>query len=156
MTLMIMITINDIKKLREECGAPVMECKKALEQSGGDSKKAAKFLEKWGVVRAKKKADRETCQGQIFSYIHSGAKIGAMVEILCETDFVARNSEFQKLGHEIVMQVAAMKPKSVKALLAQEYIRDVKVKISDLVDLAVAKLGENIVVKRVERFEVGA
>lgn len=149
-----MITINNIKKLREESGAPVMDCKKALEQSGGDSKKAAKLLEKWGVVRAKKKADRETYQGQIFSYIHAGAKIGAMVEILCETDFVARNSEFQKLGHEVAMQVASMGPKDVKNLLAQQYIRDPKLKISDLVSQAIAKLGENIVVKRFERFGI--
>jgi len=150
-----MIAINDIKALRENTGAPVMECKKALEEVGGDSKKAKSLLEKWGVARAQKKAGRETVQGQIFSYIHTGGKIGVMVEILCETDFVARNQEFQKLGHEMAMQVSAMDPKDVDQLLSQEYIRDPKTKISDLVNQAIAKLGENIVIKRFERFKVG-
>ena len=149
-----MITIDQIKNLRNQTNAPVMECKKALEESAGDPKKAAKFLEKWGVVRAKKKADRETYQGQIFSYIHTGGKIGVMVEILCETDFVARNHEFQKLGYETAMQVASMEPKDVKTLLVQQYIRNPKLKISDLVSQTIAKLGENIVIKRFERFEI--
>lgn len=150
-----MVTIAQIKKLREATGAPVMECKKALEESSGDSKKAAKLLKKWGVAKAKKKAGRETPQGQVFSYIHFGGKIGAMVEILCETDFVAQNKVFQKLGHEIAMQVASMDPKNVKKLLGQEYIRDPKMKTQDLLNQAMAKLGENIVIKRFERFEIG-
>lgn len=149
-----MVAINDIKALRENTGAPVMECKKALEEVGGDSKKAKSLLEKWGVARAQKKAGRETVQGQIFSYIHTGGKIGVMVEILCETDFVARNHEFQKLGYETAMQVASMEPKDVKTLLVQQYIRNPKLKISDLVSQTIAKLGENIVIKRFERFEI--
>ncbi|MBL7159141.1 translation elongation factor Ts [Candidatus Microgenomates bacterium] len=149
-----MITINDIKNLREQTNAPVMECKKALEEAKGDVKKAKALLEKWGVVRAQKKADRVTCQGQIFSYIHTGGKIGVMLEILCETDFVAKNQEFQKLGKEIAMQISAMNPKDVDQLLKQDYIRDAKVKIADLVKQAIAKIGENIVVKRFERFEI--
>lgn len=149
------ITVDQIKKLRDATQAPVMECKRALEEAGGDPKKAAKLLEKWGVDWAMKKSGRETSQGQVFSYIHAGGKIGAMVEILCETDFVARNSQFQKLGHEMAMQVASMKPKTVDKLLSQEYIRDPKLKIKDLVSQAVAKLGENIVIKRLVRFEMG-
>lgn len=152
---LLMVTIDQIKKIREATGAPVMECKKALEQTRGDSKKATGLLEKWGVARVMKKAGRETPQGQVFSYIHYGAKVGAMVEILCETDFVAKNQEFQKLGHEITMQVASMNPKNKKELLDQEYIRDPKIKIKDLVNQAIAKLGENIVIKRFKRFEVG-
>jgi len=150
-----MVTISQIKKLRQAVGAPVMECKKALEQTGGDSKKATKLLEKWGVARAIKTAERQTAQGQIFAYIHYGGRVGAMVEILCETDFVAENRQFQKLGHEVAMQVTSMNPKNVKKLLSQEYIRDEKIKVSDLVNQAIAKLGENIVVKRFKRLEVG-
>ena len=150
-----MITIGQIKKLRDQSGAPVMECKKALEQTKGDSKKAARLLEKWGVTRALKKKGRKTPEGQIFSYVHTGGKVGAMVEVLCETDFVAQNSEFQKLGHEIAMQVAAMNPGDVKTLLDQEYIRDPKIKVSDLLNRAIAKFGENIVIKRFKRFKVG-
>lgn len=150
-----MITISQIKKLRHSTGAPVMECKKALEQTDGDSKKATRLLEKWGVLRAIAKAGRETAQGQIFSYIHYGGKIGAMVEILCETDFVAETGEFQKIGHEVAMQICSMNPKNVKKLLSQEYIRDEKIKVSDLLNQTIAKLGENIVIKRFKRFEVG-
>jgi len=149
------ISISDIKQLRNQTNAPVMECKKALEESSGDSKKAKNLLKKWGLVRAKKKADRETKEGRIFSYLHHSAKIGAMVEIECETDFVSRNQEFEKLGNEIAMQIASMKPKNVKALLSQEYIRDPKLRVADLVKQAIAKLGENIVVKRFERLEIG-
>ena len=150
-----MITADQVKKLRQQTGAPVMECKKALEQTGGEGKKAIRLLEKWGVARALKKEGRKTPEGQIFSYVHHGGKIGAMVEILCETDFVAQNSEFQKLGRELAMQVAAMDPKNVAELLGQEYIRNLKIKINDLLTQAIAKLGENIVIKRLIRFEIG-
>ncbi|KKQ37622.1 MAG: Elongation factor Ts, partial [Candidatus Levybacteria bacterium GW2011_GWC2_37_7] len=104
---------------------------------------------------AAKKADRETPQGLVESYIHQNGRVGALVEVSCETDFVARTDVFKNLVHEICMQIAAMNPKDVKALLEQEYIRDGSRKIGDLVKEAIAKLGENIVIKRLQRFEIG-
>jgi len=107
------------------------------------------------LEKAAKKSDRVTSQGLIESYIHQNGRVGVLVEVLCETDFVARTDIFKDLVHEICMQVAAMNPKDVKALLAQEYIRDGSRTIGNLVKEAIAKLGENIVVKRLQRFEIG-
>ncbi len=149
------VTIEEVKKLREETQAAVMECKKALEACQGNRVKAIEWLRKKGIASAKSKKGRKAQQGLVCSYIHAGGKIGAMVEVLCETDFVAKNKEFQKLCKELAMQVTAMDPGSVERLLEQEYIRDPKRKIKSLVDEAIGKLGENIVVSRLKRFEVG-
>lgn len=148
------ITTEQIKTLREQTGGGVMDCKKALEESKGDMKKAAELLKKWGVEKSEKKADRETKSGIIDSYIH-GDKVGVLLEITCETDFVARTDDFKKLSHEICLQIASMKPKDEKALLNQEYIRDPKLKIETLVKEAIGKLGENIRIVRFVRYSLG-
>ena len=149
------IDIEEIKKLRVSTGASIADCRIVLEESRGDPKKALELLRARGFEKAVKKADRATSQGLVESYIHQNGRVGALVEILCETDFVARTDEFKNLVHEICMQVAAMNPKDVSALLKQEYIRDNSKTIENLIKEAIAKLGENIVVKRLQRFEIG-
>lgn len=148
------VSIDLIKKLREQTNAPVMECKRALEECDGDMKKAKRWLAKKELARAEKKKDREAKEGLIHCYIHGDRKIGAMVKLCCQTDFVAKNREFEKLAHEICLQIAAMKPRNIKALLSQEYIRDPKKKIEDLLKEAIAKFGENIKIEEFERLEV--
>src|SRR3972149_12229790 len=150
-----MIGIKLLKKLRNETSVSLADCRKALEETKNDYKKALDWLKKNGLEKAAKKSDRVTSQGLIESYIHQNGRVGVLVEVLCETDFVARTDIFKDLVHEICMQVAAMNPKDVKALLAQEYIRDGSRTIGNLVKEAIAKLGENIVVKRLQRFEIG-
>ena len=140
-----------VRKLRDETAAPVMECKRALEQAKGDMTKAKKLLIAWGVLRAAKKADRMTEQGLIETYVHGNGKVGVLVSLLCETDFVSRNEEFKNLAHEIAMQIAAMSPTSVKELLAQPYIRDQKRTIEIVVKQTIGKLGENIRIKSFAR-----
>ncbi len=149
------IDIKLLKKLRDETQAVIADCRKALEESSNDYDKALQWLKKHGIDKAGKKGDRETSQGIIDAYIHGNGRVGAMVEILCETDFVARTDEFKNLAHEIGMQVAAMKPESIEALLKQDYIRDSSMTIEQLVKSVIGKLGENIVIKRFEVFEVG-
>lgn len=145
-----------IKKLREETGAGIIDCKKALTEVGGDFKKAVALVQERGLARAEKKSDRETKQGAVFSYVHNGGKVASLIELLCETDFVARNSEFQELGKNIAMQVAAMNPSTTEELLDQEYIRESGVTIGFLVKQLTGKIGEKIMVNRIVRFEVGA
>lgn len=150
------VNIESIKRLRSATGVSIADCRKALETSGGDYQKALEWLQKHGIEKAAKKQERETSQGLIEAYIHQNGRVGALVELLCETDFVARTSEFKNLAHELAMQVAAMNPKNVDALLKQEYIRDNSKTVSDLIKETIAKLGENIVVKRFQRFELEA
>ncbi len=107
------ITTQMIKELREKTGAGIVECKKALQEAGGDIEKAVEILRKKGAAKAAKKADRATAEGIVVSYIHAGGKVGALVELSCETDFVARTEDFKQLGHEIAMQIAAMSPEFV-------------------------------------------
>jgi len=149
------ISVEEIKKLRDETQASVADCRVALEEAKGDYKKALEVLRKKGFDRAEKKAGRETGQGLIESYVHQNGRIGVLVELLCETDFVARTAEFKNLAHEVAMQVAAMDPKDADSLLKQEYIRDSSKTISDLIKETVAKLGENIQLKRFHRLEIG-
>lgn len=149
------INIEDIKKLRAETQVSIAECRKALEEAGGDMKKAKDILKKRGFEAAEKKAERATKQGLVDCYIHGNGKVGVLLEVLCETDFVARTEEFKNLVHEIAMQIAAMNPKNVEFLLKQEYIRDGSLTIQDLVKSVIGKLGENIVVKRFQRYELG-
>lgn len=150
------MTVNteDIKKLRESTNAPVMDCKRALEETNGDIEKAKKHLAKLGVDRAQKKKDREASEGLIYAYIHNVGKVGAMVEVNCETDFVAKTDDFKKLVHEIAMQVASMDPKDVEELMEQTYIRDTKKNIKLLIDEAIGVLGENIKVARFTRYSL--
>ena len=149
-----MTDLEMIKKLREETSVSVADCKKALEESGGDYDKALDWLKKRGAEIAEKKAERETAQGVVESYVHGGGKVGVLVTLLCETDFVARTDEFKTLAHEIALQISAMAPIDVDTLLKQEYIRDPKLKIEDLIKQTIGKIGENIKVKEFSRLEI--
>lgn len=149
------VTMEEVQKIRQESGAGVMDSKKALEEAGGDYKKALDILKKRGAIVAAKKAARSAEQGLIEAYVHGKGKIGVLAEVNCETDFVARNPEFQELAHDIALQVSAMKPASVEELLAQPYIKDDSITIKDLINSKVGKLGENIRVKRFIRYELG-
>lgn len=192
------ITAQMVKELREKTGAGMMECKKALESSGGDFNKAIEILRQKGLATAQKKASREAREGIITSYIHMD-KIGVMLELNCETDFVARNEEFRQLAKDIAMQIAAANPPYIQrediphdviekekeiyksqikgnkppqviekilegklekffeevCLLDQPFIKEPEKKIKDLITEKIAKFGENIMVKRFVRFQVG-
>jgi len=153
-----------IKELRDQTGAGIMECKKALEDSGGDMGKATQLIRERGLAMAEKKKDREAGQGLIDSYIHAG-RIGSLIELNCETDFVARTDDFKTLAREIAMQVAATNPTRISAseastdgdvpLLDQPYIRDPSRTIQELVNETIAKVRENVVIRRFSRFELG-
>jgi elongation factor Ts len=176
------VTASLVKELREQTGAGIMECKRALEQANGDLKKATDLLKQSGLAKAEKKLGRAALQGLIETYVHAGGRIASMVELNCETDFVARTPDFKTLAREVAMQVAAMKPRYVSAdlvpdvdwadleaefgdrkkaaeavcLYEQAFIRDPKRTVQDLIRDGVAKLGENVQVQRFARFEVGA
>ncbi|TSC53525.1 MAG: elongation factor T [Microgenomates group bacterium LiPW_31] len=149
------ITLDQIKKLRTKTKAGVMDCRQALRQAQGKLDLAEKILRQWGVKSAGKRADRQTACGVVEAYSHTDGRIVAVVELCCETDFVARNDEFKKLAHELAMQVAAMKPKNISQLLKQLWIRDEKRTVDSLVKEAIGKIGENIVVRKIARFELG-
>ena len=146
--------IEKIKSLRDSTGLSLGEIKKALTEADGDEEKAKEILQKLGVKMAAKKSAREVKEGVVDSYIHSTKKVGAMVELLCETDFVARNLEFQKLAHELAMHIAALRPGSPEELLSQPFIRDQDVTVQELINQSIAKLGENIQVGRFEVLEI--
>jgi elongation factor Ts len=149
------ITVSQIKNLREKTGAPVIRVKKVLEEFKGDEAKAFKILQKEGFEKAIKRQDRETKAGVIASYLHHNKKVGAMVELLSETDFVARNKLFVDLAYNLAMQVASLNPKDKKELLEQEFIKDPKKKIADLIKEVIAKTGENVCLGRFQRLEIG-
>src|SRR3990170_2825376 len=134
-------SIEDVKKLRIKTGAGIADCRKALEESGGNFKKAEGLLKSRGAEIAVKKKDRATGQGLVETYIHSGGKVGAMVEVNCETDFVAKTDEFKNLAHEVAMQIVAMDPADVDKLLKQEYIRDSSKSVETLIKETIAKVG---------------
>jgi len=146
--------VNLVKKLRLELGLGIMEIKAALLEAEGDEKKAKEILKAKGFEKAKKRAEKETHQGIVATYTHSTGKIGVMVELLCETDFVAKNEEFVNLAKNLCLQVTAMEAESTEKLLEQEYIKDPTLKIKDLVTVLNAKFGENIKIGRMERFEI--
>jgi elongation factor Ts len=178
----VVITASQVKELREKSGAGIMECKRALEEVSGDFDRAVDLLKQQGLAKAEKKTGRAASQGLVEPYIHGGGRIGAIVEVNCETDFVARTDDFRELAHDLAMQVAATSPVYVSAeevlpeawvelereygdrdkaaaavvLLDQPFIKDAKLTIRDIVRDRIAKLGENIVVRRFARFEVGA
>ncbi len=194
------ITAQMVKELRDSTGAPFIDCKKALEEVSGDLEKALDILKIRGVAKASKKVGRDTPEGIVMSYIHAGGKIGVIIEINCETDFVARNGEFQAFAREVAMQIAASNPRYISkdqipeaelerekevmkaqvlesgkpaeiaqkmvegkikkyyeevCLLNQTYIRDAKLKIEDLLQALIAKIGENIKIRRFVRFQLG-
>ncbi len=170
-------TADDIKRLREETSCGVIDCKKALEEAKGDFNKAKDLLRKRGLEMAAKKSDRVAKEGRIEAYIHNGNKIGVLVEVNCETDFVARNEDFCKFSRELALHIAAVNPKYTKkeeipadvlakeadkeayikatCLLAQPFVKDQGKNIQDLLNGLGAKIGENIVVGRFSRFKVG-
>lgn len=137
-------TMEEIKKLREMTSAGVMDCRQALLETGGDMKKAEEWLRKKGVQKAEKKADRVVKAGTVFSYVHHTGRIGCMVALACETDFVAKTEEFQKLGRELSIQAAGTQPESVKEFLDQDYLREPGKKLEELIKETIGKVGENI------------
>ena len=164
-----------IKELRGQCGAGIMDCRAALMKTDGDIEKALEVLKEQGFAKAAKKADRAADQGLVEAYIHCGGRIGAMIELNCETDFVARTDEFKNLAHNIAMQVAAMNPAYISeenipadmpeeerekldvgavCLLSQTYIKDPAVTIKDIIVENISKMGENIKVSRIARFDL--
>jgi elongation factor Ts len=164
------ISVEMIKGLREQCGAGVMDCRNALLEVEGDVERALQILKEKGLLKAEKKADRVTAQGLIEAYIHTGGRIGAMVEVNCETDFVARTDEFKELAHDLAMQVAALSPQYISeedlpeeadvepqaaCLLQQPFIRDPARTVRDVIVEVIARVGENIRVSRFSRFELG-
>jgi len=146
--------IELVKKIRTETGLGIMEIKSALEEASGDEKKAKDILKAKGYEKAEKRAERETHQGRVATYTHSTGKIGVMVELLCETDFVAKNEDFLAVTKDICLQIAAMNPKDTDELLEQEFIKDPALKIKDMVTALNAKFGENIKIGRICRFEI--
>lgn len=146
------IDIELIKKLREETGVAIIRIREVLEEVGGDEKKAFEILKKEGIEKAEKREGRVTSQGKVFTYSHHTGKIVSVVELLCETDFVAKNELFETLGRDIAMQVASMGEENIEK---QEYIKDPSKNISDLVKEVIAKTGENIRFGRVFRVELG-
>ncbi len=164
------VTVELIRTLRESTGAGIMECKHALEANQGDLEKAAETLRTQGFAQVAKRADRATDQGVVEAYVHTGGRVGAMVELGCETDFVARTDEFKKLAHDIAMQVAAMGPVYVDesdieegdtrpvaqvSLLQQPFIKDNSSSVGEVIREAAAKLGENVRVLRFSRLALG-
>jgi len=164
------VTVDDVRRLREETGAGVMDAKRALDEAGGNFDKARQLLRERGIASAAKRSDRETNQGIVESYIHGQGRIGALVELNCETDFVARTEAFRTLARDVAMQVAAMNPAGLRpedvpadaiggqaanALLTQPFIKDGSKTIEQLVQDVVAQTGENVRVARFARFELG-
>lgn len=163
------ISTEAVRELRERTGAGILDCKRALEEANGDIERASDLLRQRGYEVAAKKAGRETTQGLIEAYVHGG-RIGVLVELNCETDFVARTEEFKNLARELVLQIASMNPLYVSkeqapegiivdpeevVLLEQPWIRDPSRKVGDLVRDVIAKTGENIQIRRFVRFELG-
>lgn len=143
-----------LKQLRQETGISFSLCKKALKEGNGDLEKAKKLLEKWGIEKSAGKASRTTNQGSFFSYIHHNGKIGVLLELLCETDFVAANSDFRYLGKELSMQVSFSNPHTAEELLKGSYIKEPEKTVDNLIKEYILKIGENIKVGRYVRYEL--
>ena len=164
------VSTTEIKELREKTGAGVIDCKKALLEAKGSFEKSAEILNQRGLALARKKSDREAANGIIEAYVHQGSQIAVLVEMNCETDFVARTDEFKELAHNVALQIAAMSPQFVSpedmpqetdadtktaCLLLQSSIKDPDKTVQDLITETIAKVGENIRVRRFVRFEIG-
>ena len=148
------VTVEQIKSLRAKTGLGIHDVKKALEESNGNEEKAIAWLKEKGLSTAAKKADRATSQGLIDVYTHGG-RIGAMVEVNCETDFVARNEDFKTFVHDLTLQVASMNPATVEELLQHEFFKEPSKTIQDYLNETIARIGENIKISRISRFELG-
>lgn len=147
------MAMEDIAKLRELTGAGVVECKKALDEAAGDFDRAKEILFERGIARAEKKGDRATGAGLLQTYTHNG-RVSVMVELRCETDFVARNEKFQDMAHGIAMHIAAMAPETVEELYAQQFVKDPSMTVEELVKSMIGTIGENIKVEKFARFEI--
>ena len=155
-----MSNTENIKQLRNQTGAGVMDAKKALEEANNDFEKAKEILKEKGIANAEKRAHRATDQGIIESYIHQGNRLGTIIEINCETDFVARTNEFKELAKNLAMQITAMNPENIDgkdddSLMNQPFIKESSKLIKELVQEVIAQTGENIQIKRFQRFEIG-
>lgn len=148
------IKIVDIKLLRKQTGAGIADCREALKEANGNLAKAKELLKEKGLHKASSKVERAVKAGLVETYSHGG-KVGVLVEVLCETDFVARTEDFKNLAHELALQITSMNPSSVEELLLQEYIRDNSLTIEQLIKSVIGKLGENIQVGRFERIVLG-
>jgi len=146
--------IELVKKIRLETGLGIMEIKSALEEADGDEAKAKEILKQKGFKKAETKTERETHQGRVATYTHTTGKIGVMIELQCETDFVAKHEDFISLTKEICLQVAAMNPETVEDLLKQEFVKDPSKTIEDMIKTLIAKFGENMKLTRFARFEI--
>jgi len=164
------ISVDVVKELRDQSGAAIMQCRNALIEAQGDMEKALEILKQQSILLAEKKINRAATQGLIEAYVHAGGRIGAMVEVNCETDFVARTDEFKELAHHLAMQVAAMSPKFISkeevpagtdiepqtaCLLLQPDIKEPGKTVQEIIIETIAKVGENIKVSRFARFELG-
>ena len=164
------ISTDLIKDLRAQSGAGIMDCRTVLLQTEGDIEKALEILKEKGLLKAQKKAGRATSQGLVEAYIHTAGRIGAMIEVNCETDFVARTDEFREMAHCLAMQVAALSPQYISVedipegadavpeeacLLSQPYIKDSTRTVKDIITETIAKVGENITISRFTRYELG-
>lgn len=150
-----MIDTKLISKLREETGAPVVRVKKLLDELKGDEKKAREILMKEGFEKTAKRADRATGEGRVVAYTHHTGKVACLVELLSETDFVARNELFMELAKNIALQVVSMSPKDNEELLSMEFIKEPSKTITDLIKEVIAKTGENVQLGRFVRMEIG-
>mgnify|MGYP001166187287 FL=1 len=161
------VDLSIVKELRQKTGAGIMAVKKALDESGGNSDKAEEILKEQGLANALKKSGRDTSQGVIQSYIHAGNKIGALVELKCETDFVARTDDFINLAKDLAMQVAAMGPLFIskddegadkaseeEILMSQDFIKDPSITIEDMIKSMISKVGENVNISRITKFDL--
>ncbi len=149
-----MADFDKIKQLRDQTGLSLNEIKKSLDEAGDDINKATEILKAKGGTIANKKSARQVKAGIVDSYIHSTKKVGSILELLCETDFVARNEEFRSLAHELAMHIAAMKPGDQDELLSQPYIKDPSQTVKDFINQSIAKLGENIQIGKFQVFEI--
>ncbi len=148
-----MVKSEDVQKLRETTGAGIMECKRALEDAGGDFDQAKNLINERGLAKAEKKADRVTGSGLLESYIHNG-RVGVLLDLRCETDFVAKTDAVKELAHNLAMHIAAMNPETPEALLAQMYFRDPSQTVESVIKQTIAKVGENIQVGRFMRYQL--
>ncbi len=144
---------KDVERLREKTGAGVMDCKRALDDSKGNFDEAVKLINERGLVKAEKKEGRTTGAGLVESYIHND-RVGVLLVVRAETDFVVRSEPFKELAHELTMQIAAMNPGDVTELMEQPYIKDESLTVEEMVKRTIAKVGENIKVERFVRYEV--
>lgn len=148
------LDFEKLKTLRADTGVSFSVCKKALEEAENDIEKAKKLMQKWGVEQASKKESRQTSQGAVFSYIHHNKKIGCIVELLCETDFVANNADFQNLGADIALHIAFANPENIEELQKSQFVKDESKTIDGLIKEHILKIGENIQIGRFTRYSI--